>query len=148
MKRSWLQVRDELGKEAVAGLQHVYTAFATYGQRYNGSSGLDGARFMKLTADCGLTGRGRRLKGTDVDLVFAQVRSRGARVLTFEQFVSALAALAARANYTLADVANQCLQCEGPVTRATAAQSVRFYDDKVRPSGHTTTHALAIALDH
>jgi p25-alpha len=53
----------------------VYTAFATYGQRYHGSNGLDGARFMKLTADCGLTGRGRRLKATDVDLVFAQARA-------------------------------------------------------------------------
>jgi p25-alpha len=61
-----------------------------------------------------------------------QVRSRGERVITFEQFVSALAALAARANFSLSDVASQVLQCEGPVTRATEALPVRFYDDKAR----------------
>jgi hypothetical protein len=125
------EVREQLGSQAVAGLRQVYTAFATYGQRYNGTNGLDGARFTKLTVDCGLTGRGRRLKGTDVDLVFAQIRSKGARVVTFEQFVSALAALAQRANLSLTDIVQQVLQSEGPVTRATETLSVRFYDDKV-----------------
>ena len=48
------------------------------------------------------------------------------------QFVSALAALAQRANFNLAEVAHQVLQCEGPVTRATETLPVRFYDDKVR----------------
>jgi hypothetical protein len=126
------EVREELGPEAVHGLRQVYSAFATYGQRFNGANGLDGARFMKLCSDCGLVGRGRRLKGTDVDLVFAKVRSKGARVLTFEQFVDALSELGARANLSLNEVVQKCLQSEGPVTRATEALSVRFYDDKVR----------------
>lgn len=42
------EVKGELGPKAVSGLKRVYKAFATYGQRYNGATGLDGARFMKL----------------------------------------------------------------------------------------------------
>ena len=42
------EVKGELGPTAVSGLKRVYKAFATYGQRYNGATGLDGARFMKL----------------------------------------------------------------------------------------------------
>ena len=143
---SMAEVREELGSDAVHGLKQVYSAFATYGQRYNGTNGLDGARFMKLCTDCGLVGRGRRLKATDVDLVFAKARSKGARVLTFEQFVSALASLGERANLSLSEVAQKCLQSDGPVTRATEALNVRFYDDKVRcaPTGHVlSTFACA-----
>ena len=125
-------MREELGIAAVSQLRQIYTAFSTYGQWYNGAAGMDGARFTKLTADCGLAGRGRRLKNTDVDLVFAKVRTRGARVITFEQFVDALAELAQRAALPLVDVARHVLSTEGPVTRATEAIAVRFYDDKVR----------------
>ena len=97
----------------------VYQAFATYGSRYNGTSGLDGARFMKLTNDCGLTGRGRRLKATDVDLVFAQVRTRGARVITFEQ-------VRLHRPIHLVSIAN----CHGGAFRQARMVCVRLYADR------------------
>ena len=79
-------------------------------------------------------GRGQRLNRSDVDIVFAKTRSKGERVLNFEQFVEALDALGQRCNYSLADVASQVLECGGPITRGTVAEGVRFYDDKARPS--------------
>lgn len=129
---SLTEVKAELGASAVAGLRRVYKAFATYGQRYNGAIGLDGARWLKLTQDCGLVGRGQKLRNTDVDLVFAKVRTKGERVLSFEQFIEALDALGHRCGMSLADIATKCLASNGPVTRATIASNVRFHDDKVR----------------
>ena len=129
---SLTEVKSELGPSAVAGLRRVYKAFATYGQRYNGAIGLDGARWLKLTQDCGFVGRGQKLRNTDVDLVFAKVRTKGERVLSFEQFIEALDALGHRSGMNLAEIATKCLASNGPVTRATVAGSVRFHDDKVQ----------------
>lgn len=84
--------------------------------------------------DSNLVGRGQRLNRSDVDIVFAKTRTKGERVLNFEQFVEALDALGQRCNYSLADVASQVLECGGPITRGTVAEGVRFYDDKARPS--------------
>ena len=76
--------------------------------------------------DSGLVGRGQRLNRSDVDIVFAKTRTKGERVLNFEQFVEALDALGQRCNYSLADVASRVLECGGPITRGTVAEGVRF----------------------
>lgn len=50
---------------------------------------MDGARFLKLCRDCQLTDK--QLSTTDVDLVFAKVKSKGQRRISFKQFLTALA---------------------------------------------------------
>lgn len=99
--------------------------------------------------DSGLVGRGQRLNRSDVDIVFAKTRTKGERVLSFEQFVEALDALGQRCNCSLADIASQVLESGGPITRGTVAEGVRFYDDKVillgfSPCMTTLSYALFV----
>lgn len=64
----------------------------------------------------------------------AQVKTKGARRITFSQFVEALALVAARKGSTLADVAGAVLAADGPSVTGTKAEYVKFHDDKVRQS--------------
>lgn len=61
----------------------------------------------------------------------AQVKSKGARRITFTQFVDALALVAAKKGTPLADVAADVLKAEGPAVSGTKADYVKFHDDKV-----------------
>lgn len=54
---------------------------------------MDGARFSKLCKDTGLVGSS--LSTTDVDLIFARVKERGERRITFDQVCAAAGAMCA-----------------------------------------------------
>lgn len=64
----------------------------------------------------------------------AQVKTKGARRITFSQFVEALALIAAKLGGSLADVASAVLAADGPSVTGTKAEYVKFHDDKVRPN--------------
>ena len=61
----------------------------------------------------------------------AQAKSKGARRITFSQFVDALALVAAKKGTPLADVAAAVLGANGPAVSGTKAEYVKFHDDKV-----------------
>ena len=58
---------------------------------------------------------------------------QGARRLTFERFLDALALLAERKGASLADLAGAVLAARGPCVSGTRADYVKFHDDKARP---------------
>lgn len=53
-----------------------------------GAGDMDGKTFAKLTKDCGLLCK--KLTPTDVDLIFAKVKDKSARKITYAQFENAL----------------------------------------------------------
>ena len=59
--------------------------------------------------------------------------AQGARRLTFERFLDALALLAERKGASLADLAGAVLAARGPCVSGTRADYVKFHDDKARP---------------
>lgn len=61
-----------------------------------------------------------------------QVKTKGARRITFSQFVEALALIGAKTGGSLADVASAVLAADGPSVTGTKAEYVKFHDDKVR----------------
>jgi hypothetical protein len=61
----------------------------------------------------------------------AQVKTKGARRITFTQFIDALALLAAKSGSAIADVAKAVLAADGPSVTGTKAEYVKFHDDKV-----------------
>ncbi len=63
----------------------------------------------------------------------AQVKTKGARRITFTQFVEALALIAAKTGSSIADVATAVLAGGGPSVMGTKAEYVKFHDDKVSP---------------
>ena len=60
-----------------------------------------------------------------------QVKTKGSRRVTFEQFLTALAAVADAKKTSLEAVVRQVLGSQGPVSSGTRAEYVKFHDDKV-----------------
>jgi hypothetical protein len=75
-------------------LRALFSSFAGFGSRQAAASELDSARMVKLCRDCGLLGG--EVTVTTVDLLFAGAKSRGARRISFEQFLTVLAGIAGK----------------------------------------------------
>lgn len=63
--------------------------------------------------------------------ILSQVKTKGARRITFSQFADALALVAAKKGTPLAEVAGAVLAADGPSVSGTRADYVKFHDDKV-----------------
>ena len=72
--------------------------------------------------------RQSKLKGP---VSVSQVKTKGARRITFSQFADALALVAAKKGTPLADLAGAVLAADGPSVSGTRADYVKFHDDKV-----------------
>lgn len=132
-------LRSTLGIAAEEDLKEQFLAFANFGIHSDPVTDIDGSHFAKYCTDCKLLGRGSSTFGsktltlTDVDLTFAKSKSKGARRLTFDQFLKALNLLAEKQGLSIADIVKHCLQFVAPAKNATAvAEDVRLHDDKVR----------------
>lgn len=66
-----------------------------------------------------------------VNTTRCQVKPKGARKITFEQFLEALRQIATRKELELAHVEELVLASPGPLTQATQPSYVKFHDDKV-----------------
>ncbi len=53
---------------------------------------MEGKSFAKVAKDCGLLDK--KLTATDVDLIFAKVKDKSERRITFKQFLAGLALFA------------------------------------------------------
>ncbi|KAK9838481.1 hypothetical protein WJX81_002091 [Elliptochloris bilobata] len=122
-----------LGPAAEGELKKVFCSFASFGGRQHVEE-MDGGRFEKLCRDCGLVDR-KAVTSTEVDLAFARAKAKGARRLTFERFLDALALLAERKGTSLADLAAAVLAARGPCVSGTRADYVKFHDDKSTYTG-------------
>ena len=97
---------------------------------------MDGRQFAKLCKDTKLIGGG--FTTTDVDLIFAKVKDKGARKISFEQFDDALNHIGAKKGKTGYQIAGMLIKAGGPKWSGTKAEANRLHDDK---DAYTGVHA-------
>lgn len=96
---------------------------------YNGTQKtMEGKSFAKLAKDCKLIDK--KLTATDVDLIFAKVKDKSERRITFAQFENGLAMFAEKKGVAPDEVVAKVLSTGGPQFQGTQADNVRFHDDK------------------
>eukprot|EP00961_Rhodomonas_salina_P040696 546870-Rhodomonas_salina.1 len=118
------------GSAAMGDLENVFGVYC------NGEPTMDGKSFAKLAKDTKLLDS--RLTATDVDLVFAKVKDKTARRITFSQFMEALVIFAGKKGVDSETVQNKVAASKGPVLSGTVAEANKFHDDK---SLYTGVHA-------
>ncbi|XP_059848688.1 tubulin polymerization-promoting protein family member 3-like isoform X1 [Hypanus sabinus] len=74
-------------------LHESFKKFAAYGDTKATGNEMTGKNWAKLCKDCKIVD-GKNITSTDVDIVFSKVKAKTARIITFEEFKSALAELA------------------------------------------------------
>ncbi|DBA71896.1 TPA: hypothetical protein ACH3X2_010942 [Trebouxia sp. C0005] len=127
LSRARLELRSTMGMEAERTLRKIFTSFASFAVRVPVDD-LDGAKFSKLCRDAKLLSK--QFNAIDVDIVFAKVKVKGQRRITFDQFVNALGIIAEKKGQSLKDVIQPILQAGGPSVTGTKAGYVKFHDDK------------------
>lgn len=113
-------------------LNNVFLAFAGYGSRVTVAD-MDGKNFFKLFKDSGLINK--KLTQTDIDLIFAKVKAKGARRIAFGEFQVSLGHAGTKLGMTIEEVAAAITKAGGPITTATVADAVKFHDDKALYTG-------------
>eukprot|EP00882_Tetradesmus_deserticola_P015866 GHRQ01016919.1.p1 GENE.GHRQ01016919.1~~GHRQ01016919.1.p1 ORF type:complete len:186 (+),score=46.02 GHRQ01016919.1:61-618(+) len=110
-----------------AELKAVFYAFASFGSSQDCVE-MEGKNFNKLAKDTKLLAK--CLTTTDVDIIFAQVKVKGARKITWPEFVQALDYIAAKKGCAMDEVVCAVLKSNGPQDNGTKAEACRFHDDK------------------
>ena len=94
---------------------------------------LDGRQFAKLSKDCNILDK--KLTATDIDLIFAKVKAKTARKISYAQFESALEQCATKKGITKAELVKRIEAVGGPKFQGTKAEYVKFHDDKSTYTG-------------
>ncbi len=89
---------------------------------------MDGKIFAKLCKDCKVITK--ELTPTDIDLVFASVKDKAARKITYTQVNKAVDICANKRKQTSFDLIETMLAQGGPVFTGTKADAVKYHDDK------------------
>lgn len=97
---------------------------------------MEGKTFAKLAKDTKIIDK--NLTATDVDLVFAKVKDKAARKISFAQFQKGVEELAKKKKITAEALEQKILSTGGPVFSGTKAEANKFHDDK---SLYTGVHA-------
>ena len=113
-----------------AALRTVFDTYSVFGVTSAASQGMTSAKFMKIAKDARLPDK--RLTTTDIDLAFTKYCPKGAKKLTFDSFLTALDACAARKGVPPETVLGlvAALSASGPSNSGTQAQANKFHDDK------------------
>ena len=130
----------ELSADIHRQLRHIFSQFTRFGagQSVDPRSAtirtIDGARFAKLCRDARILDA--RVTTVSVDIVFAKVKSKGTRRISYEQFVDAISLLAFEKEMQPMELVDMILESHGPTkTKTTDAESVRLHDDKSTYTG-------------
>ncbi|RXN05255.1 tubulin polymerization-promoting family member 3-like protein [Labeo rohita] len=83
------------GEVSLADVEMAFHKFAIHGDTKATGKEMNGKNFVKLCKDCKVID-GKSVTSTDVDIVFSKVKVKSARVITFEQFIQAMAELATK----------------------------------------------------
>lgn len=114
-----------------AELAHHFEAFASFGGAHTNE--MDNAHFAKMCKECGLVDK--VFTTTDVDMLFTKAKAKGARKITFQQFVEVIIpGIAAKKKLTADQIADQIAQ-SSPKSSGTKAEATRFHDDKSQYTG-------------
>lgn len=134
------------------GLRTVFEKFALFGagggKIADAVSGveIDGSKFSKLCVETKLVDK--KLKKTDVDMVFAKVKAKGARKINFIGFQAALREIADRKGVSHDTIVQTILRSSGPDIHGTIAGPARFYDDKSTWGQGVHAHGGPTTLDN
>lgn len=115
----------------MSGKQQIKDVFKSFAQA--GSVDLDSRSFVKLLKDAGLLDA--KFTTTDADLIFAKVKTKGSRKITFEQFEEALSQVALRKKVDPSVIREQICSVSGPKFVGTVAEKNRLHDDKSTYTG-------------
>eukprot|EP00884_Botryococcus_braunii_P021327 jgi/Botrbrau1/7879/Bobra.9_2s0053.2 len=125
-------LREAIGTAHESALRKIFKSFASFGVRQQQHE-MDGVRFSKLARDCKLIGA--HLTQTDIDIIFATVKTKGSRRISFDQFVGALILMAEKKGQPLAETVVCVLNTPCPAVSATVPEYVRLNDDKSTYTG-------------
>ncbi len=75
-----------------------------------------------------------------------QVKTKGARKISFTQFMDALSLVASKTGISLSRAAQTVVAANGPSVSGTKAHYVKFHDDKASPANHTAFPFLCDCL--
>ena len=105
-----------------ASLQDIFKSFA------NGKPEMESKQFSKLVKECKLLDK--KFTNNDVDIVFAKVKVKGLKTITFGDFERALEEIAKK-KQTTKDAIVEAIQKHGAATyKGTKADYVKFHDNK------------------
>lgn len=93
-----------------------------------GASDMDGKTFAKFSKDTKILDK--KLTATDIDLIFAKVKDKTARKITFDQFKKAISLCAEKKGLGAEALEEKILEHGGPTFKGTKAEAVRHHDDK------------------
>jgi hypothetical protein len=95
---------------------------------------MDGKTFAKFSKDTKILDK-KTLTSTDIDLVFAKVKDKAARKITFAQFEKAVALCAEKKKMSAEDLTAKILEHGGPSFAGTKSDNVKLHDDKSQYTG-------------
>jgi hypothetical protein len=111
----------------------TYTLEDIFKSYNNGKSEMANKDFVKVSKDCGLYDK--KYTATDADLVFTKVKSKTAKVITYDQFKNAVKEIASKKGTDFETVAAAITKSGGPSFTGTKADYVKFHDDKSTYTG-------------
>ena len=111
--------------EKSAPADSIEAVFSTFS---HGEKEIDGKTFAKFAKDCGVLNKA--CTTTDIDLIFAKVKDKAARKITFSQFKDALKLCAEKRKEEYSALEASVLAAGGPVFSGTKAEANKFHDDK------------------
>lgn len=113
--------------ESLPSIDTVFKGFT------GGKSEMSNKEFIKLNKDSGLIDK--HYTTTDVDLIFSKVKSKTAKVLTYDQFLAALDEIAKKKSVDVSAVKDKIIASGGPQFIGTKTDYVKFHDDKTLYTG-------------
>jgi len=93
-----------------------------------GAADMDGKTFAKMAKDTKILDK--KLTATDIDLIFAKVKDKTARKITYQQFVNGITECASKKGITFDALSDKILATGGPVFTGTKTENVKYHDDK------------------
>eukprot|EP00916_Digyalum_oweni_P003533 GHVL01006356.1.p2 GENE.GHVL01006356.1~~GHVL01006356.1.p2 ORF type:complete len:145 (+),score=31.29 GHVL01006356.1:96-530(+) len=100
-----------------------------------GAPEMEGRDFVKLCKTAKVVDS--KCTATDVDLIFAKIKPKGGRKISFNEFYEGLRLIAEKKKVDLETVTQKVCKAS-PTYSGTVAENVRFHDDK---SSYTGVHA-------
>jgi hypothetical protein len=94
---------------------------------------MDGKTFAKLSKDCKLLDK--KLTATDIDLIFAKIKDKTERKITYAQFEAGLKLCAEKKGCDMDAVVAAVCGAGGPAFSGTKAEAVKYHDDKSQYTG-------------
>lgn len=94
---------------------------------------MEGKQFAKLIKDIKILDK--KVTATDIDLIFAKIKDKAARRISFDEFMNGLDLVAQRKGLTGKQIREIVSQSHGPILVGTKAEAVKYHDDKTLYTG-------------